>query len=64
VNGGWLRQAICERFPPGRERRAWLSWASRVHERGLLACVEIARLSSQLTPGERPDGTERRHGPR
>jgi hypothetical protein len=25
-----LRRAICERFPPGRERRAWLAWADRV----------------------------------
>jgi hypothetical protein len=21
-----LRRAICERFPPGLERRAWLRW--------------------------------------
>ena len=31
-----LRRAICERFPPGRERRAWLTWAATVRPpRGL-----------------------------
>jgi hypothetical protein len=23
-----LRRAICERFPPGPERRAWLRWVA------------------------------------
>ena len=32
-----LRRAICERFPPGRERRVWLSWL-----RELVACAERA----------------------
>jgi len=24
-----VRRAICERFPAGRERRAWLRWLDR-----------------------------------
>jgi len=31
-----LRRAICERFPPGSQRQAWLAWA----ERPLLRCRE------------------------
>jgi hypothetical protein len=27
-----LRRAICERFPPGPERDAWLAWAHRLYE--------------------------------
>jgi hypothetical protein len=30
-----LRRAICKRFPPGRERRAWLTWA-------VTACAHLA----------------------
>ena len=29
-----LRCAICERFPPGQERRAWLTWDAIVRKRG------------------------------
>jgi hypothetical protein len=29
-----LRRAICERFPPGRERDSWLPWAARIHAEG------------------------------
>jgi hypothetical protein len=28
-----VRRAICERFPPGAERRAWLAWALRLRGR-------------------------------
>jgi hypothetical protein len=24
-----LRAVICQRFPPGRERRAWLAWVQK-----------------------------------
>ena len=43
-----LRRAICERFPPGRERRAWLRW---------LAWVVSAALDS-AQHGPRQETTE------
>jgi hypothetical protein len=41
-----VRRAICQRFPPGRERRAWLRWAAGVRERSPSAFVlhHIKRL--------------------
>jgi len=29
-----VRRAILERFPPGRERDAWLRWVERLAEKG------------------------------
>jgi hypothetical protein len=42
-----LRRAICERFPPGRERRAWLAWAQRLQT---TQPVHKRRRRASLTP--------------
>jgi hypothetical protein len=39
-----LRRAICERFPAGRERRAWLTWAATVRARVALGRAPLGPL--------------------
>jgi hypothetical protein len=59
-----LRRAICERFRPGRERRAWLTWGRaserRRSERGLRAASSFsARAANRCafaSSGGRKDG--------
>jgi len=44
-----LRRAICERFPPGRERDAWLAWVQGLHDTARLPHAVEARKDMQPT---------------
>jgi len=48
-----LQRAICERFQPGRERRAWLRCAAKAYERPRQA-PRLPRADSATVPLSSP----------
>jgi hypothetical protein len=51
ARGVALRRSICQRFPPGRERRAWLTWTARLNEAAAVCCLRAPRRGA-VTPGD------------